>query len=110
EVYVPRYAMCQTRLGIGPGTPYFEGASETFVRELEMFDFENGGADALKALVSGARPRDTFTLWHLLSSVEGDQRVQVLDRMIELVGLPHGITREATLRLDPDTIAAWKDE
>ena len=110
EVYVPRYAMCQTRIGIGPGTPYFEDASEAFVRELERFDFENGGAEALKALLAEARPRDTFTLWHLLSRVEGDQRVQVLNRMIELVGLPNGITREGTLRLDQETLDAWKDE
>ena len=110
EVYVPRYAMCQARPGIGPGTPYFEDASEIFVRELEKFDFENGGDDALKALLGEARPRDTFTLWHLLSSVEADQRIQVLNRMIELVGLPDGITREGTLRLDQKTLDAWKDE
>jgi len=110
EVYVPRYAMCETWPGIGPGTPFFEDASETFVRLLERFDFENGGDDVLKALLGEARPRDTFTLWHLLSSVEGDQRVQVLNRMIELVGLPNGITREGTLRLDQNTLDAWKDE
>jgi len=109
EVYVPRYAMCESWPGIGPGTPFFEDASETFVRLLERFDFENGGEDALKALLSEARERDTFTLWHLLSSVEGNQRVLVLDRMIELVGLPAGITREDTLRLDPKTLDAWKE-
>lgn len=110
EVYVPRYAMCQTRLGVGPGTPYFEDASETFVRQLERFDFEGGAEDALKALLAEARPRDTFTLWHLLSRVDGDQRVQVLNRMIELVGLPKGVTREGTLQLDQKTLDAWKDE
>lgn len=110
EVYVPRYAMCETWPGIGPGTPYFEDASETFVRALEKFDFENRGDDVLIALLVEARPRDTFTLWHLLSSVEGDQRIQVLNRMIELVGLPNGITREGTLRLDQKTLDAWKDE
>ena len=110
EVWVPRYAMCETWPGVGPGTPFFEDASETFVRLLERFDFENGGDDVFKALLAEARDRDTFTLWHLLSRVEGEQRVQVLDRMIELVGLPDGITREGTLRLDQDTLDAWKDE
>jgi len=110
EVWVPRYAMCESWPGIGPGTPYFEDASETFVRLLERFDFENGGDDVFKALLAEARERDTFTLWHLLSRVDGDQRVKVLDRMIELVGLPKGITREGTLRLDQDTLDAWKDE
>jgi ferric-dicitrate binding protein FerR (iron transport regulator) len=110
EVYVPRFAMCQARPGIGPGTPYFEDASETFVRALDEFDFENGGERPFNTLLAEARPRDTFTLWHLLSRVEGDQRVQVLNRMIELVGLPNGITREGTLQLDQNMLDAWKDE
>ena len=110
EVYVPRYAMCQAWPGFGPGTPYFEDASATFVRLLESFDFENGGDEALRALLGEARERDTFTLWHLLSTVDGNRRVQVLNRMIELVGLPSGITREGALRLDQKTLDAWKDE
>ena len=109
EVWVPRYAMCQTWPGIGPGTPYFEDASETFVSLLERFDFENGGDDALTALLRESRERDTFTLWHLLSQVDDHQRALVLDRMIELVGLPEGITREGTLKLDKGVLEAWKD-
>jgi hypothetical protein len=110
EVYVPRYAMCEARPGIGPGTPYFEDASETFVRALEEFDFENGGERPFNTLLAEARPRDTFTLWHMLSRVKGDLRVRVLNRMIELVGLPNGITREGTLQLDQNMLDAWKDE
>ena len=109
EVYVPRYAMCESWPGIGPGTPFFEDASETFVQLLERVDFENGDDDVFKALLTEARERDTFTLWHLLSRVEGNRRVQVLDRMIELVGLPAGISREGTLRLDQSMLDAWKD-
>ena len=110
EVYVPRYAMCKARPGFGPGTPYFEDANETLVSALESFDFENGGDAALRTVLNESRARDTFTLWHLLGRVNSDQRILVLDRMIELVGLPKGITREATLRLDQQTLDAWKDE
>jgi len=110
EVYVPRYAMCKTRKGIGPGTPYFEDAPDTLVQALERFDFENGGEDAFAEVLKESRPRDTFTLWHLLSRVEGSQRSRVLDRMIELVGLPRGVTRKGTLQLDQKTLDTWKDE
>jgi hypothetical protein len=109
-VYVPRFAMCQARPEIGPGTPYFEDASETFVRLLESFDFENGGDAALTLLLGEARQRDTFTLWHLLSTVDGERRARVLDRMISLVGLPKGVSRGAVLRLDQTTLEAWKVE
>jgi hypothetical protein len=110
EVYVPRYGMCQTQKGIGPGTPYFEDASEVLVRALERFDFENGGEEALAEVLRESRPRDTFTLWHLLSRVEVEQRSRVMERMIELVGLPKGVTREGTMQLDPTTLDTWKDE
>lgn len=110
EVYVPRYGMCRTRKGIGPGTPYFEDAPEALVSALERFDFDNGGDEALAEVLREARQRDTFTLWHLLSEVDGDRRSRVMERMIELVGLPKGVTREGTLKLDPQTLKIWKDE
>lgn len=110
ESYVPIGAMCEARLGFGPGTPYFDDASEDFVRALEKFDFEGGSHSEFSTVLKESRERDTFTLWHLLSRVEGDRRVQVLNRMIELVGLPNGVTREGTLQLDPKTLEAWKDE
>lgn len=110
EVYVPRYAMCRTRKGIGLGTPYFEDAPDALVSALERFDFENGGDHALTEVLNEARRRDTFTLWHLLSEVDGDQRSRVMERMIELVGLPKGVTREGTMKLDPKTLDTWKDE
>ena len=110
EVYVPRYAMCEARPGIDPGTPYFEDASSAFVRALQKFDFEDGGEESLQEVLRESRPRDTFTLWHLLSRVDEARRVQVLNRMIELVGLPKGITREGTLQLDQNMLDAWKDE
>jgi hypothetical protein len=109
ESYVPIGARCKSRPGVGPGTPYFSDASDVFVQALESFDFEGGASDAFSTVLRESRARDTFTLWQMLSRVEGDQRVQVLDRMIELVGLPHGITRAGTLKLDQKTLDDWKD-
>lgn len=109
-VYVPRYAMCQARPGIGPGTPYFETATQELLSALEKFDFESGGEQALDEVLRQSRTRDTFSLWHLLSEVDGDLRVRVLNRMIELVGLPKEISRDRILALDQNTLEAWKDE
>jgi hypothetical protein len=110
NVYVPRYAMCKARPGIGPGTPYFDDANQAFVNALERFDFEKDGENALDEVLRNSRTRDTFSLWHLLSEVDGALRVRVLNRMIELVGLPKDISRELVLSLDQPTLEAWKDE
>ncbi|MEK6300138.1 MAG: zf-HC2 domain-containing protein [Acidobacteriota bacterium] len=110
ESFVPIGAMCETRPGIGPGTPYFEDASDLLIEALAKFDFESAGEEALKLVLAESRDRDTFTLWHLLSRVDESQRSEILDRMIELVGLPKGVTREAVMQLDSKTLELWKDE
>jgi hypothetical protein len=110
ESFVPIGAMCETRPGVGPGTPFFDDATDEFRAALERFDFDSGGREALKAVMNESRDRDTFTLWQLLSRVDETDRAEILERMIDLVGLPKGITREATMRLDPDTLERWKDE
>jgi len=110
ESYVPIGAMCETRPGIGPGTPYFDDASDELREALAKFDFEAGGEDGLRVVLAESRDRDTFTLWHLLSRVDQSQRSEILDRMIALVGLPQGVTREAVMQLDPSSLELWKEE
>lgn len=43
ESFVPAGAVCATRPGIGPGTPYFADASSAFREALELLDFGSGG-------------------------------------------------------------------
>jgi hypothetical protein len=110
ESYVPVGAACETRPGVGPGTPYFEDASMTLISALSRYDFENGGDAALNTVLAEARKRDSFTLWHLLQRVDQPTRVRVLDRMIALVGLPRCVTRKGILQLDQEMLDCWKDE
>ncbi|HJQ22795.1 MAG TPA: FecR domain-containing protein [Blastocatellia bacterium] len=110
ESYVPMNAMCETRPGVGPGTPFFEDASLTFKDALSRYDFENGGDAALRTVLAEARDRDTLTLWHLLQRVDEPTRGVVLDRMIALVGKPACVTRQGILRLDRKMLDCWKDE
>lgn len=110
ESYVPRDATCETRPGIGPGTPFFDDASDELRTALAKYDFENGGTDALNVILNEARERDTFTLWHLIQRVDDPTRAIILERMIALVGLPGGITREGLMRLNKKMLENWKDE
>jgi len=110
ESLVPAGASCRTRQGDGPGTPYFADASEAFRDALAAFDFQKGGSDSLRVVRGEARVRDTLTLWHLLSRVGRDERVRLLDRMVELMPLPQGVSREKALDLDADTLGRWRQE
>jgi len=115
ESVVPAGAACATRPGIGPGTPYFEDASPAFRQALTKLDFEPNepiGAKnvELDLVLSTARPRDTFTLWHLLSRVNEKDRARVYKRMAALVPPPKGVTRDGVLRLDQDVLNRWREE
>jgi hypothetical protein len=113
ESMVPAGAACATRRGIGPGTPYFEDASESFRTALSKLDFEPGRKDQdeiLESLLAESRVRDTLTLWHLLARVEGDERGRVYDRLVALNPPPAGVTRDGALALDQKMLDLWKDK
>jgi hypothetical protein len=112
---VPAGATCATRPGIGPGTPYFDDSSDIFRQALAKFDFEPGDTNwskipTLDLLLMDARPRDTLTLWHLLSRVEGNDRARVYDRMAALVPPPAGVTRAGVSQLNEEMLQLWKSK
>jgi hypothetical protein len=107
ESIVPAGAACLTQPGAGPGTPFFEDAPEGFVESLAKFDFENDRA-SLDAVLSGARARDTLTLWHLLSRVGAEDRARVYERLAAFAPPPEGVTREGIHGLDRAMLDEWK--
>ena len=111
ESMVPAEAACETRPGVGPGTPYFEDASKSFQEALSDFDFKHDTAvkaAALNSMLQAARLRDTLTLWHLLARVDGADRVRVYEKIAAFVPPPEGVTREGVLRLDQAMLEQWK--
>jgi hypothetical protein len=107
EVLVPAGASCRMRPVIGPGTPWFDDAAATFVTALESFDVSQ---NQLATILAAARPRDTLTLWHLLSRVSTAERALVYDRMAALAPPPAGVTREQVLSLEAAALTQWKNE
>jgi hypothetical protein len=64
-------------------------------------------AGALDTVLSRARPKDAFTLWHLLSRGTRPERSRVYDRLASLVPPPPVATRERVLAGDRQAIDAW---
>jgi len=113
ESIVPAEASCDTQPGIGPGTPYFEDSSATFRASLKKVDFDPDAgvrSVALTSMLDDARPKDTLTLWHLLTRVDGNDRARVYDKMAALDPPPAGVTREGVLQLNQAMLESWRDE
>jgi hypothetical protein len=111
DSFIPAGALCPTRRNLGPGTPYFEDASERFRAALAQLDFDaptpESRADALRTVISQARKQDAISLWHLLSRVQDTERAQVFARFSALVPPPTGVTHEGILALDQRQLDLW---
>lgn len=110
ESLVPAGASCRTRPRDGPGIPCFDDAPESLKQGVEVPFFEKAGNDALGAILSESRVRDTLTLWHLLARVDAGDRARVFDRIAALTPVPAGVSREEALKLDPQTLKHWMEE
>jgi hypothetical protein len=111
ESFIPAGAACATHPKFGPGTPYFEDASENLRAALARFDFEDTTLESrardLAIVLKESRKRDALTVWHLLSRVEADQRQLVYDRLQSLVPAPRGVSEEGVLKLDQPMLDLW---
>ena len=110
ESIVPAGAVCATRPGTGPGTPYYEDAAPELRGALESLDLGTGGEAALLTVLAHARKRDGLTLWHLLVRTQGRDRGRVYERFAQLIPPPAGVTREAVLRGDERGLERWRWE
>jgi hypothetical protein len=114
ESFIPAGAACATRPGIGPGTPYFEDAPEPLRAALTQLDLNSGGTAGrrteLTLILRQSRPRDAFTLWHLLPRVDSSERGRVYDRLAALVAPPAHVNKEGILQLDEKMLDLWWDE
>jgi hypothetical protein len=110
EAVVPSGAVCETRPGIGPGTPYFGGASDEFRSALARYDFGGAARVDLETVLRESNMCEVFTLWQLLPDVSDDYRGLIFDRMAQILPPPSGVTREGVLALDENMMQVWGAE
>jgi hypothetical protein len=109
ESFVPAGAAARAAPDGRLGAPYFEDASEKFRQALARFDFGSDKTDAFAIVLAEARARDTLTIWHLLPRVEGNERELAYERLVALLPSAKTLSKADTLRLDPATLAKWKE-
>jgi len=114
QVLIPAAAASVLRPGGNLGTPYFTDASEAFRGALARLDFEKQDSAArsatLAALLGAARPRDVFSFQEMLRNASGEERRRLIDRGLELLPPPPGVTRAGLLRGDEAMMDAWRKQ
>lgn len=107
---VPAGASCETREGIGPGTPYWDDATPAFRNALARLDFEPGSARAIDDLLRESRGRDALTLVHLLPRTAPADLPALYDRLAAIAPPPDGVTRASVLARQPWALDAWRND
>ncbi len=107
KTIIPAGAVCETRLGIGPGTPYFADAPRKFVNALERFDFETKSDSTLSIILNESREKDALSLLNLMMKTNPKQRNQIFHRLQELVQIPDGITYEGIMKENKKMFEQW---
>jgi hypothetical protein len=114
QVLIPVGAASLLRPGGNLGTPYFADASEKFRSALARLDFEQQDAAARRAilaeLLDAARPRDVLSFQEMLRTATGEERRRLIDRGLELLPPPAGVTRAGLLRGDEAMMYAWRSQ
>lgn len=111
ETVVPAGALCRTRKGAGPGTPFFEDSSIPLQSALKYLDSAKEGPERtrqLEIVLRESRIRDGLTLWHLIPRLDAQSRSLVYDRLSQLIPPPPEVTRDGIVALDAKMLDAWK--
>jgi hypothetical protein len=65
------------------------------------------GLGQITAALNAAEASDAITLWHMLPRVMGAERLQVAQRIAQLIEVPSDIALDRIMALDPKALEAW---
>ena len=105
---VPAGARCHTRVGRGPGTPFFDDAPDSFQEALRRLDTSQGTQADLREIIQLSQPKDTLTLWHLLPRVEASWRPEIIAAITRFAPLPATVSERDILAADPGALKVWR--
>lgn len=105
ESLVPAGKFCMTKKDSGPGTPYSKYSSAAFRNALVSFDFNNGGAAALKDILRIATQKDAATLICLMPRVDDNTRMTIYNRVNAYSPAPASMSNDSMLK--PEALNDW---
>jgi FecR-like protein len=112
QVYVPRGASVWARVGEGPGTPIWDEADpeiRRIVRELDTGAALRFESDAFQSLFERTRPRDSLSIWHLMSRAQGRDRFVYAKLLARLVPMPEGYEPDDCVYAGTAGYVAWRE-
>jgi hypothetical protein len=105
---VPAGARCHSRIELGPGTPFFDDAPDSYQAALNRLDMNQGTKEDLLEILRLSQAKDTLTLWHLLPRINASWRSDVLTAIAQFAPLPSTVSEKDILAADKEALNVWR--
>lgn len=107
DAIIPQGQFCFVMTGMGPGTPFNKDASKELRKALMVYDFYNGGAEALSHVYRVAGVHDAVTLVNLLPHASGNDQVAVWNKISNYYSPPGNIKRDSIKYYKVEQLKDW---
>jgi Putative zinc-finger len=108
--YVANGYVCEIKNNHRPGTPYRVEAADTLKKEVEKFDYFNGGDISVQNIISVAQAKDMLTLLAMMTSVSQLQRQILFQVIANHFPPPTSVTRLGIMKGDSEMLYRWWEE
>lgn len=110
STFVKEGFVCDIKNNYRPGTPLRIDASDTLKREVEKFDYFNGGEESVKKIILLARDFDMLTLLAMIPFAPQQQREMLFQAIVNYFPPPLGVTRLGVINNDKEMLYKWWEE
>jgi len=110
STFVKEGFVCDIKNNYRPGTPLRIDAPDTLKREVEKFDYFNGGEESVKKIILLARDFDMLTLLAMIPFAPQQQREMLFQTVVNYFPPPLGVTRLGVINNDKEMLYKWWEE
>lgn len=110
DVFVKEGFVCKVNDNYRPGTPIRIDEPDSLKREIERFDYFNGGDASVEKIISEAKDSDMLTLLSMIPFASKQQREILFQAVVNYFPPPLGVTRLGIVSGDKEMLYKWWED
>ncbi|MEJ5351218.1 MAG: zf-HC2 domain-containing protein [Melioribacteraceae bacterium] len=107
KFFIDEGYLCELRKNFNIGTPYRIDASDSLKKEIEKFDYYQGGESSIERIIKLSRTEDALTLLALIPKVDAAYRAILFQKIANYFPPPSNVTYEGIIKLNNEMLNSW---
>jgi hypothetical protein len=109
-IIFPKHYSIRILKGGGVGIPYYTDSESALGQLLEEYLFNGKRGTTLNKILNLSTKKEAITLWNLLQRVKPKHKIEVYEKLYELVPHPNSIMKNNILNLEQNALQSWLEE